>query len=380
MLPFSDFDFTVLAAAFVLLLLLAKTFFQRWLPYRYLLLGMSLFYIVFFFPKPIQLLGYVGYAYGATWLFTHGFKLKGKLWGTLLLAVPMIFLKAHFLTDWVTFAGLSYVSFRVIQVYMDYDSRKPFPVFWDYFNFLVFIPTLLIGPIDRFQRFQQDLDKGYDNLNKTQWWSGWEDILLGLLQKFVVAEAINRYWLSGLDGSSPEIGQIVQGIYAYGIYLYFDFAGYSSLAVGLGKMMGIQVPINFSHPYLSHNPQEFWKRWHKSLGDWLRDYFFRPIYKWLNGFKGLKPYPLLKQNIGLFSTFALMGFWNGFKLTYIVSGCVFGLYSLVHNSYVYYSRKKGRDLVFQGVPERVVRIVSTIVLVHLAFLAIYIFSGRVPRF
>ncbi len=376
MLPFSDLDFTGLAAFFVFTVLLAKVLLRRWLPYRHLLLGLSLFYLIFFFPKPFQLVGYILFSYGTIWLLANKYPKGNKLWGTVLLALPMIFLKAQWLTDWVTFAGLSYVSFRVIQVYMDHDNRKPFPNFLDFCNFLIFVPTLLIGPIDRFQRFQKDLHKGYANLDRTRWWSGWEDLLLGLFQKLVVAEAIQRYWLSELDPSSSDLWIQVQSIYAYGAYLYFDFAGYSSLAIGLGKMMGIDIPINFNHPYLAHNPKEFWKRWHKSLGDWLNDYFFRPIYKWLNGFKSLKSKPLLKQNLALFATFALMGLWNGFKAHFILSGCLFGLFSVVHNSYVYYSRKQGRDLVFQGVPEKVTRVISILVLVHLCLVAIYIFSGR----
>jgi membrane protein involved in D-alanine export len=179
--------------------------------------------------------------------------------------------------------------------------------------------------------------------------------VLGLLFKFIIAETIRRLILSNLmnDGSFFFHAQYA---YAYLFYLFFDFAGYSLLAIGAGNFIGIQVPINFNKPFLAVNPKEFWKRWHKSLGDWLNDYFFKPIFKDLTSRGIFKS--ITRQNIALMLTFTLMGFWNGFELHFILSGMLFGLYSVIHNYYVYRCKKAKKDVVFVGLKTQVVRIIS----------------------
>jgi membrane protein involved in D-alanine export len=203
-------------------------------------------------------------------------------------------------------------------------------------------------------------------------------VLLGLVQKFVLAEAINRYLLSPLNTESTSLSEMLSNMYVYAFYLYFDFAGYSSLAAGFAKLIGINVPQNFNNPFVAVNPQDFWRRWHASLSDWLRDYLFRPYYKWISGKEKLKPYPLLKQNSGLFLTFLVMGLWNGFKSNYILSGVLFGVYSVVHNTYVVRSRQAGRDIVFGSLNEVAVKWISVFLMFNLACIALYVFSGRCP--
>jgi membrane protein involved in D-alanine export len=294
---------------------------------------------------------------------------------SLLLALPMIILKVHLKISWLGFAGLSYVTFRTIQIYIDRqpDEKPIHPR--DYFTFLVFTPTLLIGPIDRWHRFRNNLDEGYRNLNSTLFFEGWQNVTLGILQKFVLAEIVSRYWLQPEDQVYTFL-QHINAAFAYTTFLYFDFAGYSSLAVGFGNMLGIKVPHNFNQPYLAQNPQDFWRRWHITLGDWLRDYFFKPIYKWLSGFRSLKKYPVSKQNAALFFTFVLMGCWNGFEHNYILSGVVFGLYSAIHNTYIMQCKKRDKDIVFGKINPNTTRILSISIMICAAVFAIYIFSGR----
>ena len=142
--------------------------------------------------------------------------------------------------------------------------------------------------------------------------------------------------------------------------------------------MGIDVPFNFDKPFLSRNPQDFWRRFHKTLGDWLKDYFFTPFYMFFSRKKSLKSYPLLRQNIAMFSTFLLMGCWNGFQKNFIISGILFGIYSVVHNSYLHYCKKKKRDIVFGNLNESVVKWISIFIMINFAAFSIYIFSGRCP--
>ena len=127
----------------------------------------------------------------------------------------------------------------------------------------------------------------------------------GIFYKFVCAELINRYWFNINDFHSLSKFEIVIDMYAYYLYLFFDFAGYSAMAIGIGRMIGINVPKNFIRPFLARNPQEFWTRFHKTLGDWLKDYFFIPFYKYFRSKNYLKSFPLTCQNISLFLTFFL---------------------------------------------------------------------------
>ncbi len=378
MLPFSNTDFFIFFGAAVFLLFICKLLLSKFIPYKLVLLFITLYYLTFLFPNPLQAFGFVIYCYSIYWLFDYVLKIKQRLLGVILLLLPMLFVKLKFQTDVLSFAGLSYTTFRVIQIYLDNNSDKKPANLITYILFMLFPATLLIGPIDRFNRFQSDLDSGYTNLSKIRFFQGYETILLGFLQKFIVAELLNRYWLKGINYESKELGDMAQYMYAYTFYLYFDFAGYSNLAVGLGKMCGIDVPFNFNIPFLAINPQDFWKRWHASLGDWLRDYIFRPYYKWISGKKSLKNYSLFKQNSGLFLTFTTMGLWNGFKANFIISGCVFGLYSVVHNTYLVQCRKKGRDVIFMNLNSSTVKYLSIFFMFNFACFAMYIFSGKFP--
>ena len=376
MLPFSSIDFFWLFLLFFGIVLICRAWFRSFIPYRRLLLFITLFYIIGYFTEPLKAFGFVAYCYLIYFLFDYIFKLKNKLTGSILLALPMIFVKAHWQTDIVSFAGLSYITFRVIQIYLDNDrSSKPVSV-PDFFLFMLFPATLLIGPIDRFDRFRSDLDSGYSRINPENLTRGWELLLLGILQKYIMAEAVNRFWLSHADQDSKHVSEMANNMYAYSLYLYFDFAGYSALASGMGRMFGINVPENFNNPFFAVNPQDFWRRWHITLGNWLRDYIFRPYYKWISGIRSLKNYPLLKQNTGLFLTFLVMGLWNGFLANYIISGSIFGIYSVVHNTYLVQCRKKQRDVIFGKMGPIAVKCISIFLMFNLTCFALYIFSGR----
>lgn len=306
--------------------------------------------------------------------------------GSIVLLLPMILVKSdirvhyypfHF-NDWISFAGLSFMSFRILQVYLETRPADPPVNPLRYLSFLIYTPTLLIGPIDRFQRFNNDLEGGYPRLDIKRFSDGMQALIYGVLYKYIIAECISRYWLNSFDPTSKDWFSMMNTMYGYFLYLFFDFAGYSHMAIGLAKMSGIDIPQNFNMPFLARNPQDFWRRFHITLGDWLKDYFFKPFYLFLSGRKTFQAFPLLRQNIALFLTFTLMGCWNGFKPWYIYSGMLFGIYSLVYNSYVYYSKKKRRDVVFGKMKEAYVKWISIVIMFNLAAFAIYIFSGRFP--
>jgi membrane protein involved in D-alanine export len=386
-LPFSTVDFFVFVGATVGIFLISKTFLSRWVSYRVLMAIVTCAYITLLFPKPIQLFGLVMYLYLALLSLRRWYKGNNIMLPMVVLAVPVFLLKTvnvlsndtgnQFITtaqSFIQIAGLSYLVFKVIGLYIDERRSKVSIDFVDFFNFSCFVPTLLIGPIDRFQRFQSDVSSGYDNITTTRTHKGWNNFIKGLLFKFILAELIRRLILSHLVDDGSVIYHISYA-YTYLMYLFFDFAGYSLLAIGVGNFIGVDVPINFDKPFLAVNPKEFWKRWHKSLGDWLGDYFFKPIFKKLTSKKVFNS--IQRQNLALFLTFTLMGFWNGFKLNYIVSGAVFGAYSVIHNYYVYKCKRAKRDVVFGSLNAKIVRVISIVVMFNAVAFSIYIFSGKI---
>jgi membrane protein involved in D-alanine export len=385
MLPFSSQTFFLFMGITVLIVLLSKSLLQKIVPYRFLMVFISLAYIFIWFPKPFHLLGLILYSYLCLSGLRRWYKSENIVLPMVLLSLPMLMMKffsniTFSETNWwkhtpevFQIAGISYLVFRVIGLYIDERSKSNKINFLDFFNFTSFVPTLLIGPLDRFQRFTSDVKTGYQNITSQLFLQGWNNFLTGLLYKFILAEAINSLVLLHLvnDGS---ILYHVAYMYTYLFYLFFDFAGYSLLAIAFGNFIGIQVPINFDKPFLAVNPKEFWQKWHKSLGDWLNDYFFKPLFKFFTQ----KKYgtSIQRQNAALFLTFTLMGFWNGFQLHFIVSGMLFGLYSMLHNYYFYQCKKQKKDVVFGGLSEKWIRIISIFIMFNTVAFAIYIFSGK----
>jgi len=375
LLPFTSIEFYILFGIIILAVHLLKPLYSRFISYDNLLMGIVSFFILFFFNYTYQIIGFAIFSYCIYYLYCFRFPKVNRLYPALILAIPMVLLKVKFNIHWLGFAGMSYITFRTIQIVLDTQPTEQRISFKNYFLFLTFIPTLLIGPIDRSQRFIKNLEEGYQNLNFNLFFEGWQNVVLGVFQKYVLAELVSQYWLPPAENVHGFLNH-TNAAFAYTAYLYFDFAGYSSLAVGFGRMLGIKVPANFNQPYLAINPQDFWRRWHITLGDWLRDYFFRPIYKWLSGFKALKNYPLAKQNVSLFLTFALMGCWNGFERNYILSGFVFGCYSVIHNSYTVECKRRDKDVLFENWNPMVTKYFSIIAMLLAAVFAIYLFSGR----
>lgn len=372
MLPFTDIDFFLFAAIYVALIWCLKLLGLN-KHYSILTFIITLFYIVFYFKFTIATLLY----FAVTFLYIQflSSKVNHKLISALILALPMILVKVHFNPSLFYFAGLSFVTFRAIQTCIDYKKEVPLN-FIHYFNFLYFIPSLYIGPLDRYKRFTENSEQGFESINDENITHGLQELLKGILYKFILAEFISRYWLNHDSFDTLSKLQVVNDIYAYPLYLFFDFAGYSSMAVGMAYLIGIKIPFNFNKPFIAINPPDFWQRWHASLTNWLTDYYFKPLYQWLSQRKKLKKYPLTKQNIAIFFTLFMMGAWNGFEPNFIWSGIVYGIYSVIHNTYAIECRKKDKDIIFGTLNPLIVKYISIFIMFNLVCLALYIFSGR----
>jgi membrane protein involved in D-alanine export len=368
LLPYSSILFFVGYILLALLIYLFKKPLSRRISYSGLIFTLHVLYFLFLFPKPVHAFLFGAYFYAIYYLYAIYAKKITQPEALLFTLVPMLVART---TGEVQMVGLSYLTFRAFHMIMDAPQLgrlKP----REHFSFLLFVPSLLAGPIDRMQNFGAQLKQGFGLLTAEKLAQGYQLILVGAVMKFVLAEVVSRTLLTrGLMGVQYYLAEF----YGYSLFLYFDFAGYSAMAIGCGLLLGLRLPDNFNKPYLSQNPQDFWRRFHISLGEWLRDFFFKPIYKLLHSLWLVSSRPLLRQNVAVFLTFFLMGCWNGLKTHYLLSGALFGIYSVVYNSYVFWTKRRGRGVILFG-SERATKWLAIFVTVNLCCLALYIFSGR----
>ncbi|MDR1657267.1 MAG: MBOAT family protein [Deltaproteobacteria bacterium] len=221
------------------------------------------------------------------------------------------------LPDIVYPVGMSFFTFQglslAIDRYRQPDSYRP--TLLETCLFVSFFPTVLSGPIQRFQPFK-------DQLKKTKPESADLNlalvlILSGLFKKVALSSYLSEHIVRGVfqvPESYSALG-VLAGIYGYSAQIYLDFSGYSDLARGVGLLIGFEVGINFDSPYLTTNIRDFWRRWHISLSSWLRDYLYLPLGGSKKGARFLNL--LITQTLG--------GLWHGAHLRYLVWGLVHGL-------------------------------------------------------
>lgn len=286
--------------------------------------------------------------------------------------LPLLIVKVTMLPV-LAMVGLSFISFRAIDVLVSSEKEENVNVL-EYVAYVFFPLTLLAGPMYRWRTFREDMSRGFERISLDNTLRGLEIVLLGVSQKFLFAEAIDRYLLANIDSHDYSLRGIALNAVVYSVFLYFDFAGYSNMAVGIGKVLGLELPRNFNNPILAKNPQDFWRRWHISLSEWLSEVIFMPVSMTLCRIKWFSSRRLLAQNIGIFLTLLVMGTWNGLSLHYIVSGAMFGIYSVGFNIMLSYSRKNaGLGWLMSNSYSR---FLGRIVTIAFEILAIYVFSGR----
>ncbi|MDN5045456.1 D-alanyl transfer protein [Aliarcobacter butzleri] len=373
-LPFSGIGFFAISFIFILFLHLFKNVLKKFVSYKTVIFLSVVIYIAICIPHSYKLFLLLFYVYIIYIIFVSN-NYQETIFPMIVVAFPMILHKVD-IDPIFKIIGISYITFRTIQAIVDSQNYGKLS-FMEFTSFLLFPTTLLAGPIDRSYRFQEDLKKGYENLTLQNVGKGWDILIVGVLFKFVIAQLVAIYWLAKIDENSTNFLDMANSAYSYTTYLFFDFAGYSAMAVGLSFMIGIFIPMNFNHPYLAPNPQDFWRRFHITLGTWLTDYFFKPLYKYLHKYPYLKNRKLLLQNIAITCTFLLMGMWNGLTWYFIFSGFLFGIYSSIHNAYVLYVKKGGYDY-FSFFPEIISINLKRFLMINGAVFALYFFSGRVP--
>ena len=217
--------------------------------------------------------------------------------------------------------GFSFLAFRLLHVLRDSQhGRLPDYSLDEFVSYALFYPSYPSGPIDRSQRFiQQDL-RSPDRLTAGQFLSGSQRIVIGLFKKFVLADSLAMIALNPQNASQTSSTLWIWILlYAYGLRLYFDFSGYTDIAIGLGKYLSIQLPENFASPYAKVNLTAFWNSWHITLAQWFRAYVFNPLTRALRSKPERFPSWLIVL-LGQLSMMLLIGLWHGITWNFAVWG------------------------------------------------------------
>ena len=264
----------------------------------------------------------------------------------------------------IRWLGFSYIAFRLIHTLRDrLAGRLPALSLSEFITYIIFFPAFTAGPIDRVQRFTQDLRK----LEPLDISSGGQRILLGIFKKFALADSLALIALN-----AAHVEQVKSGLwlwvllYAYALRIYFDFSGYTDIAIGLGKLMGFNLPENFERPYLKPNLTTFWNSWHITLAQWFRAYFFNPLTRAMRSAR--RKYPLwLVVLIGQLSTMLLIGLWHGITWNFAAWGLWHGLGLFIHSRWTEATRTRLAELATQPQRrwlQRLLAIAGTLITFH----------------
>ena len=287
--------------------------------------------------------------------------------------LPLVVNKVFALTQLhlLAFIGISYMSFKTIQIMLEISDgliKEKISV-KDYLQFLLFFPTVSSGPIDRSRRFLKEINevmprKDYLELAG----DGIYRIVLGLLYKVVLSTYVYQMLLA-LSNTGTVVYSL-KYMYLYTLYLFFDFAGYSLMAVGSSNILGIQTPMNFNKPFLSIDIKDFWTRWHITLSIWLRDFVFSRVLmqvirkKWFKNRLHNAAYAYMVNML-------VMGFWHGISVSYIAYGFYHGVlmsgFEIYQKKSTFYKKHKNKTWY---------KLMSWFVTMNLVMVGFFIFSGE----
>lgn len=226
--------------------------------------------------------------------------------------------------------GLSFFTFQQISFLKDSYLDKDIELsFFRYTTFITFFPQLIAGPIVLYKEMMPQ----FSHLSKFRVWPnlaiGFTIFILGLAKKVLIADPIGQIasslFMSVEQGYHPSLFEAWGASLSYGFQIYFDFSGYADMAIGLGWMFGIKLPINFMSPYKAINITEFWRCWHMTLSRFLRDYLYIPL--------GGSRCSSTRWRINLLLTMLIGGLWHGAGWNFILWGGLHGFYLIIHQLY-----------------------------------------------
>ncbi|MEK9162575.1 MAG: MBOAT family O-acyltransferase, partial [Chloroflexota bacterium] len=232
----------------------------------------------------------------------------------------------------VQWLGFSYIAFRLMHILRERSNpRFPKLTLRETITYVIFFPSFTAGPIDRADRFVKDtlapLAESAPDVVE-----GGRRIMVGAFKKFVIADTLAIIALNGFNAAqvvSPLWMWIL--LYAFTLRIYFDFSGYTDIAVGVGRIMGIKLPENFNAPYFKSDLTTFWNSWHITLTQWVRSYFFNPLTRALRSRSMAMPLIII---IGQLGTMLLIGLWHGVTWNFVAWGLWHGVGLYLHNRYL----------------------------------------------
>ncbi|MEZ5227697.1 MAG: MBOAT family protein [Acidimicrobiales bacterium] len=227
--------------------------------------------------------------------------------------------------DVVLPVGISFYTFQTMSYTIDVYRRRLEAVddLLVFATFVAYFPQLVAGPIERAKILLPQLQSHQRSVNQAQLQSGLGLILLGLFKKVVLADGVAAIADRAFtDPTQQSWISVFTGILAFAIQIYGDFAGYTDIARGVSRLLGIELTLNFTQPYLSRNITEFWRRWHMSLSNWLRDYLYIPL--------GGNRKGHVRTYVNLMATMVLGGLWHGASWNFVVWGTLHGSFLVVH--------------------------------------------------
>ena len=297
-----------------------------------LLLGASLMFYAWGEPRYVLLMLAQCFA---TWAFGLGIeKWRGRRAGKVLFVLSCcISLSALLFFKYTDFVltnlrlqplrialpiGISFYTFQVLSYTIDLHRGeiKAQRNFFTLTTYIALFPQLIAGPIVRYASVAESLAQRSHSVEDFA--RGAERFVIGLAKKVLLANTLGQ--LVELSRGQPNAMAAWTYLLAYTLHIYFDFSGYSDMAIGMGRMLGLRFPENFNYPYISRSVAEFWRRWHITLGGWFRDYVYIPM-----GGNRVRP---LRFCLNIMVIWALTGFWHGANWNYMIWGLYYGVFLL----------------------------------------------------
>lgn len=236
-------------------------------------------------------------------------------------------------------AGISFISFHGVSFLVDvYRKKVKGPVQWRQTGlYLSFFPKLITGPISRYADFASQRD--HPDICAAKIMSGIRRFVIGLAKKVILADSLNR--MTGQIFAVPageHTGAMAWlGIIGYTLQIYYDFSGYTDMAIGLSRICGYQLPENFNFPYISRSIKDFWRRWHISLARWLQEYLFLPVAYRVMRQMSPRKYSVRRASnagyyVGAMITMSICGIWHGAHWTFLWWGVYYGIFLVVEHA------------------------------------------------
>lgn len=276
---------------------------------------------VFLILSIVMCLGFLGYFKYADFFISNINTLTG-------LSIPLLKVTLPI--------GISFYTFQLLSYNIDV-YRGDVPVqknFVDLAAYISLFPQLIAGPIVRYSDIAEQLRTRTHSFEKTA--LGIRRFVLGLSKKILIANVLGE--ICEIFKASNDKSVLFFWLYAiaFSLHIYFDFSGYSDMAIGLGKILGFEFLENFNYPYISKSITEFWRRWHMSLGSWFRDYVYFPL-----GGSRVGKFRLL---FNLFTVWMLTGFWHGADWTFIIWGLFFAVLLILEKTFLLNLLKRSKIL------------------------------------